>query len=130
MPQHWKWVAANAPSGAGVNLFQWIARGETGTNGYVFRDGELLSIISADVEATYDDDMTNRALHAQLHDERGGTTELEMQRFAHVPLPVGRSVVLNEAGCHVKIDGEAGTGQFEGQWPAAYVEHLLSAGPS
>jgi hypothetical protein len=127
MPQHWKWVVAQTPSGSGLNLFQWMARGRMGTNGYVLRDGAPVALVGADCRAEYDADMTNRTLSATLRDEDGGVTELVLERFGHVPLPVGSSTVLNEAACLGSIDGEAGWGQFEAQWPASYVQQLVSA---
>lgn len=127
MPQHWKWVVAQTESGNGLNLFQWVVRGELGTNGYVLRDGKPLALVDARCRAVYDDDMTSRSLHATLYDEADGETELVMERYGHVPLPVGSDTVLNEAACRASIDGEPGWGQFETQWPASYVAHLAGA---
>jgi hypothetical protein len=125
MPQHWKWIVAQTPSGNGLNLFQWVVRGETGTNGYVLREGEPVALVDARCRAVYDDDMTSRGLHAILFDEVGGETELVLERYGTVALPVGSNTVLNEAACRATIDGEAGWGQFETQWPASYVESLV-----
>jgi hypothetical protein len=125
MPQHWKWIVAQTPSGNGLNLFQWVARGEMGTNGYVLRDGKPVALVDARCRATYEDDMTSRGLHATLLDEAGGETELILERYGSVALPVGSSTVLNEAACRGSINGEAGWGQFETQWPASYVENLI-----
>ena len=126
MPQHWKWIVAQTPSGNGLNLFQWVVRGEIGTNGYVLRDGEPVGLVDARCRAVYDDDdMTSRALHATLVDEGGGETELVLERYGNVALPVGSNTVLNEAACRGSINGEAGWGQFETQWPASYVESLV-----
>ena len=127
MPQHWKWVVAQSSSGVGINLFQWVVRGETGTNGYVWRDGVVHPLVDARCRATYDDDMTSRRLAATLIDEDGGETELVLDRYGTVPLPVGSDTVLNEAACRATIDGEEGSGQFEAQWPASYVAHLSGA---
>lgn len=124
MPQHWKWVVAQTPDGNGLNLFQWVVRGELGTNGYVLRDGEPVALVDARCRATYDDDMTSRSLHATLLDEAGRQTELTLERFGTVALPVGSNTALNEAACRATIDGEAGWGQLETQWPASYVDHL------
>jgi hypothetical protein len=127
MPQHWKWVVAQTPSGQALNLFQWVVRGETGTNGYVLRDGEPVALVEAHCRARYDDDMTSRSLRATLVDEAGGQTELVLDRYGTVPLPVGSDTVLNEAACRGSIDGEPGWGQFETQWPASYVAHLTAS---
>jgi hypothetical protein len=126
MPQHWKWVVAQTPSGQALNLFQWVVRGETGTNGYVLRDGEPVALVEAHCQARYDDDMTSRSLRATLVDETGGQTELVLDRYGTVPLPVGSDTVLNEAACRGSIDGEPGWGQFETQWPASYIAHLTA----
>ena len=125
MPQHWKWIVAQTPSGQGLNLFQWVVRGEIGTNGYVLRDGEPVGLLDARCRAVYDQDMTSRSLHATLWDERGGETELVLERFGTVALPVGSNTVLNEAACRGSINGEPGWGQFEAQWPASYVDALV-----
>lgn len=126
MPQHWKWVVAQTPDGAGLNFFQWIVKGEVGTNGYVLREGHPVALVEVECEASYDDDMTNRGLRATLIDEDGGVTALELDRFSHLTLPVGESTTMSEAGCHARIDGVTGCGQFEAQWPTAYVEHLTA----
>jgi hypothetical protein len=124
MPQHWKWVVAQTPSGRAVNLFQWVVRGETGTNGYVLRDGKPVALVDARCRASYDADMTSRSLHASLTDAAGGVTELVLHRYGTVSLPVGTDTVLHEAACRGSIDAEPGWGQFETQWPASYVEYL------
>lgn len=126
VPQHWKWVAAQTPSGAGLNLFQWVAKGELGTNGYVLRDGVAVGLVNARCHAEYDADMTSRTLTATLSDEAGGVTELVLERFGHLGLPVGSDVICNETACRGTIDGEPAAGQFEAQWPAAYVRHLAA----
>lgn len=95
--------------------------------GYVLRDGEPVALVRADCRATYRDDMTSDALHATLHDERGGVTELVLERYATIELPVGRSTELHEAARRAWIDGVAGSGQFETQWPAAYIAALREA---
>lgn len=124
MPQHWKWVVAQTPEGHGLNLFQWVVRGELGTNGYVLRDGQPRALVGADCRATYRDDMTSHALEATLHDETGASTELLLERYASFEMPVGRSNELHEAACRARVDGADGAGQFETLWPAAYVDAL------
>lgn len=128
VPQHWKWVVAETDAGHGLNLFWWIARGEVGVNGYVLRDGVPVGIVDAAPRATYRDDMTSDALRVTVTDEGGGATELVMERFAHIEMPVGRSTTLHEAACRTWIDGVPGVGQVETQWPAAYVEALREDG--
>jgi hypothetical protein len=128
MPHHWKWVVAQTASGAALNLFHWLARGEHGVNGYVLRDGEPIALVDAKCHAEYDrSTMVQTHLRATLVDQSGLTTELVLERFGNVELPVGSDTVLNEAACHGTIDGEPAWGQFEAHWPASYVRHLVEA---
>jgi hypothetical protein len=96
-------------------------------NGHIVRDGEPVPIVAARHTASYDDDMSQRALHAELTDARGQVTELEMERYAIFQLPFGSDALLSEAACRVRIDGQPGQGQFETLWPRGYVERLIGA---
>ena len=127
MPQHWKWLVAQVPSGAALNAMLWIARGEVGVNGYVLRDGEPVALTDACWDTDYDDDMTQRRLETTLHDEDGGTTALVLDRYGVVRLPFGSDTVVYEAACRATIDGEAGWGQFETLWAASYVNRLIGS---
>lgn len=124
---HWKWIVAGVPSGTEINAMFHIARGEPGLNGHVLRDGEPVAIVDGRAKATYDDDMSQSRLEAELIDARGGKTHIEMERFAIFHLPFGSDTLLSEAACHVRIDGEQGTGQFETLWPRGYVKRLVEA---
>jgi hypothetical protein len=122
---HWKWLVAGVPDGTDLNAMFHIARGETGVNGHILRDGEPVPIVAARHTATYDDDMSQRVLHAELTDARGQVTELEMERYAIFHLPFGSDTLLSEAACRVRIDGQTGQGQFETLWPRGYVARLV-----
>lgn len=126
-PQHWKWIVASTPSGRALNLFRWIVQGEIGTNGYVLRDGVPVGIVDAKTHARYDADGTQRYLEATITTEDGEQTELVMERYGVVEIPVGGGTVLWEAACRVTIDGEDGAGQFEAQWARDYVDRLVAA---
>ncbi|WP_250284653.1 DUF7064 domain-containing protein [Frankia sp. CiP1_Cm_nod2] len=125
--QHWKWLAAGTPSGAELNAMFHIARGELGVNGYVLRGGEPVAIVDSRHHATYDRDMGQESLEAELTDAHGGTTHLWMRRYAILHLPVGSDTLMSEAACQVTIDGEAGAGQFETLWPRGYLKRLVDA---
>jgi hypothetical protein len=127
MPQHWKWVAAQTASGGALNLFQWVVRGELGTNGYVLRDGEPVGVVDARCRAGYNRDMTSRTLQGELFDEAGGVTELQLVRFSSVRLPAGPGTVVQEAACSGTINGEPASGHLETLWPSGYLEHLIAS---
>ncbi|WP_417725640.1 hypothetical protein [Salipiger sp.] len=127
-PQHWKWLVAYTPDASRVvNAWIWQARGDWGVGGYVIRDGELVPIASVDQKAEYDDDMTQRRVAVTITDIRGGTCDLEMERFGLVKLPTGGryATMIMEAACTARIDGQAAAGQFECQWPKGYLDNLI-----
>lgn len=126
-PHHWKWLCAGTPSGAELNAMLHIAKGEYGVNGYVVRNGEPVPLVDARSKATYQDDMTQSHLDCTLIDAGGGTTHLEMERFAVFQMRFGTDSLITEAACRVRIDGEDGTGQFETLFPRGYAERLVNA---
>jgi hypothetical protein len=126
-PQHWKWVVASTPSGAALNLFWWIVQGEVGVNGYVLRDGVVVPIVDARTHSRFDADGTQRHLEADITTADGEHTQLVMERYGVVEIPVGGGTVLWEAACRAQIDGEDGAGQYEAQWSRDYVDRLVKA---
>lgn len=128
-PHHWKWFIAYTESGRIVNGWIWIAQGEWGFAGYVVRDGEPIPVVDIKAHASYHDDMTQRSLEAELTDERGGVTRLEMESYGVVKLPSNDrfGTIIMEAACRATVDGEAGAAQFETHWPVAYLEHLVAS---
>lgn len=129
-PHHWKWLLAHTPSGRALNGFVWIAEGEWGFNGYVLREGRPVAIDSfASQRATYDDDMDQRRLDAEIIDVEGASTALTLDSFGVVRMPHDDpfGTIIMEAGCRATIDGEQGGGQFETHWPVGYLEHLATA---
>jgi hypothetical protein len=127
-PHHWKWLVAYTPDASRiVNAWIWMARGEWGVGGYVVRDGELVPIDRIEQKAKYDVDMTQRSIDVTIHDIRGGTCNLQMERFGLVKLPTGgrHATMIMEAACQASIDGRDAAGQFECQWPQAYLDSMI-----
>jgi hypothetical protein len=127
VPQHWKWLIAYTPDASRiVNGWIWIARGEWGVGGYVVRDGVLTAISHVRQRAAYDDDMTQRRIEVEITDVAGNGCVMQLERFGHVKLPAGgkHATMIIEAACTAVIDGRPGAGQFETQWPQAYLDHL------
>ena len=121
-PQHWRWFVASTPSGRVVNGWTWIARGTWGFAGYVLRDGRPVPVARIDGEPDLDGALRQRGLIATVHDVEGGTTLVELDVFGLLELPDERSgTVVLEGACRARIDGEAGTGQLEAEWPAEYL---------
>jgi hypothetical protein len=108
-----------------VNGWIWVARGEWGFAGYVLRDGRPVPVSTIDSRATYGEALEQRSLVAVLHDVEGGATRVELDVFGVLELSDGRSrTVVMEGACRARIDGEAGSGQFEAEWPAEYLEQF------
>jgi hypothetical protein len=125
LPQHWKWFVASTGSGTAVNGWIWVARGEWGFAGYVLRNGRVIPVSRIDSAATYGEGLRQRTLTAVLHDVDGGATRVELDVFGVLELPDERSrTVVREGACRARIDGEAGGGQFEVEWPAEYLEQF------
>lgn len=127
-PQHWKWLVAYTPDASRiVNAWIWFAVGEMGVGGYVVRDGELVPIAGLTQKAVFDDDMKQRSIEVSIADIRGGTCALSMERFGLVKLPTGgrHATMIMEAACRARIDGREAAGQFECQWPQAYLDALI-----
>jgi hypothetical protein len=127
-PQHWKWLVAYTPDASRiVNAWIWIARGAWGVGGYVVRDCELVPIARVDQKASFDDDMTQRAIEVEITDIRGGRCTMQMERFGLVKLPTGgrHATMIMEAACRAQIDGRDAAGQFECQWPQSYLDALI-----
>lgn len=127
-PQHWKWLVAYTPDASRiVNAWIWQAVGEWGVGGYVIRDGELVPIADVKQKARFDDRMMQTGITVEIIDTRGATCEMEMERFGLVKLPTGGryATMISEAACHVTIDGKAGAGQFECQWPVDYLDKMI-----
>lgn len=127
-PQHWKWLVAYTPDASRiVNAWIWMAKGEWGVGGYVVRNGELVPIAHVDQRARFDDDMTQRSIEVRITDIRGGTCDMQMERFGVVKLPTGGryATMIMEAACRAQIDGLDAAGQFECQWPQSYLDNLI-----
>jgi hypothetical protein len=128
VPQHWKWFVAYTESGRAVNGWIWIAYGEWGFAGYVVTDGVTIPVRTIEHRAQFRDDMVQCRLEADLVDTTGGVTQVTMESFGAVRLPTRdpMATVITEAACAATIDGEAGAGQFETQWPGPYLDHLVA----
>jgi len=132
VPQHWKWLVAYTPDGTRlVNAWIWFAKGEHGVGGYVVRDGELVPIARISSQRVlFDDDMTQRTIDIEIVDVRQQTCRVTMQRFGLVKLPTGGrfATMIMEAACDATIDGRAAAGQYECQWPKAYLDNMIELG--
>ncbi|SBW22767.1 DUF7064 domain-containing protein [Protofrankia symbiont of Coriaria ruscifolia] len=129
IPHHWKWFVAYTESGRAVNGWIWIAKGEWGFAGYVVKDGVTVPVSHIKHKASYNEDMTQRRLDAELIDIAGESTHLVLDSYGVVKLPTNDKMATEiwEAACTATIDGEVGAGQFETHWPTPYLQHLIES---
>ena len=127
VPQHWKWVHAQAGDGASVHICEILERGNVVLRGYISRDGLTSELVSADVSFTHDDQFLQKTIEAKLVDKAGREVLLKGNFHAHFPLvPEEKKVTLYESTMTCEIDGKPGVGWAEFMWPTEYLEYQRS----
>lgn len=125
MMQHYRWIEAQAGSTA-IHLFEIDALGRRLLHGYVFRDGDVATIVDADVEVTLDDQLFPTAVALSLRDSHGRETAVTAREQARVELHVSKAATLVDTTVAVEIDGQAGGGYVDLLWPPDYLAHVRS----
>ena len=127
IPQHWKWLHAQAGPDLCVHFWQFQARGRVELRGYVFRDGQIVEVESVDVKFGHDRQYNQTSLEVELLDRAGRRTHLSGSHYAHFPLIPGSHTVLNEGAMRCEINGRSGVGWSEFMWPSGYLEYLRAS---
>lgn len=128
VPQHWKWLHAQAGPDTCVHFWQINARGQTDLRGYVFRDGRMAEVHAVDVTFDADDQYRQKTVDAMVHDTAGRSTRVQGTFFGHFPLVPSPSCTLIEGAMRCEIDGQAGVGWSEFMWPTGYLDYLRKQG--
>lgn len=124
IPQHWKWVHAQAGSDLCLHFWKIEARGRTVLRGYVWRDGVFAEVDHVDVDFENDAQYRHTRIQARVRDTTGRTTTLSGQYFAHFPMPPVPTCTLMEGAMRCELDGKPGVGWSEFMWPTAYLDTL------
>lgn len=124
VPQHWKWVHAQAGDDLSVHFCEIYERGRTVLRGYVSRDGLTAEVESVDVSFTHDDQFRHKTIEANLTDRAGRKVSLKGSYYAHFPLVPCPEVTLYESSMTCEIDGKPGVGWSEFMWPTEYLGYL------
>jgi hypothetical protein len=127
MPQHWKWLHAQAGPDLCLHFWQFYARGKVELRGYVLSDGVMAEVDDLAINFGYDDQYNQTNIELQLHDSAGRITKMTGHNYAHFPLIPGAHTVLNEGAMTCEINGRPGVGWSEFMWPTAYLEHMRSS---
>ncbi|EPZ14346.1 hypothetical protein M622_18790 [Thauera terpenica 58Eu] len=126
VPQHWKWVHAQAGEDLCVHFCEIYERGRIELRGYVSRDGLIAEVDSVQVAFTHDGQYLQKRIQAELTDSAGRKTRLSGDFFAHFPLIPGPHTTLYESSMTCEIDGRPGVGWAEFMWPTEYLAYLRS----
>lgn len=126
IPQHWKWMHAQAGPDVAVHVFQIQALGGVETRGYVFRDRLFAEVRSAEFQYTTTDDFYHSSIVCTIQDSAHRTTVLEGKCFGHHAFLPNPETTLNQGAMNCSIEGIAGSGYIEFLWPTGYLEHLRS----
>ena len=126
VPQHWKWVHAQAGPDLCVHFWKIEARGRTILRGYVLRDGLMAEVSSVDTDWTNDAQYRHKTIDARVIDTAGRETRIRGNYFAHFPMPPVPTCTLMEGAMSCEIDGKSGVGWSEFMWPTSYLQYLQS----
>lgn len=124
MPQHWKWLHAQAGADLCLHFWEFQARGKLELRGYVLAEGRMAEIDAIRCAFSHDDQYNQTAIDVLIHDSAGRTTTLKGEHYAHYPLIPGPHTVLNEGAMRCEINGRPGVGWSEFMWPTPYLEYL------
>ncbi|WP_428311868.1 DUF7064 domain-containing protein [Hydrocarboniphaga sp.] len=124
MPQHWKWLHAQAGPDLCLHFWQFYARGKVELRGYVLSEGVIAEVDDLVIDFAVDDQCNQTHIELQLHDSAGRITKMTAHNYAHFPLVPGPHTVLNEGAMICEINGRTGVGWSEFMWPSTYLEHM------
>lgn len=124
VPQHWKWIHAQAGEDLCVHFCEIYERGRTELRGYVSVDDLTAEVVAVEVSFTHDDQFLHRQISAEVKDRAGRTTVLQGEFFGHFPLIPEPHTTLYESGMRCSINGEPGVGWAEFMWPTEYLQYL------
>jgi hypothetical protein len=121
---HYKWLAV-AGEDISCNLMVTMAHGELDTNGYVYRDGLLSPVVSAEISTVWGDDWVQDRVSVLALDESGRTTDIEMGRYSLARWDVSPSFNFTDTGFTGSMAGVPVRAYVEYTWPRVYLDHLL-----
>lgn len=125
MMQHYKWIEAQTPQSA-VHVFAIESRGRSLLHGYVYREGQVATVTSADIDVALDRDLFGTQTTLRIADALGRDTEVLLRENARIELPVSPEATLVDTAVTADIDGESGGGYVDLLWPPAYLAHVRS----
>jgi hypothetical protein len=122
---HYKWLAVAGRDRA-ANVMVTLVEGETLYHGYVYVDGVVSAVTSADVTTQYDPEFWHERVDAVVHDEAGRATPMRFpERFASGRWDVSPTVNFTDGCFSGDIAGGPVAAYIQYVWPRAYLDYLL-----
>jgi hypothetical protein len=112
---HYEWVEAQAGDMA-VHTYHTEENGVPVTYGYVYRDGRLAHIESAQVDTEFDDQALHRRITMVIRDDADRDTTVRCEAFAHLEFAGHDGIVLVEGALRAVIEGVGGEGFSDFGW--------------
>ena len=118
--QHYKWFHAITGS-CSAHFFEMMSFGKRQLRGFLFKDGVMCHVVSADYDMTYDKDMMQTTFQTTVTDTAGRSVFIACEAFANFQVNLDPVIMLNEAPVTLTIDGEPGSGWCEFCWNRDYL---------
>ncbi|MBC2637625.1 MULTISPECIES: hypothetical protein [unclassified Rhodococcus (in: high G+C Gram-positive bacteria)] len=126
---HYKWLSIVGADRA-ANIMVALVEGETIYNGYVFVDGVLSPIVSAEIATEYDDEYFQDAIVASVLDESGRTTQIDFpEQSARARWDISPTFNFTDTCMDGTLAGGAVSAYVQYTWPRSYLDHLLTREP-
>ena len=123
---HYKWLAVAGEDRA-ANVMVALVEGETLYNGYVFLDGVLSPVTTAEIVTAYSPDFAQTSIAAIVHDEAGRATAMRFpHRFAYGRWDVSPTFNFTDGCFSGDVAGGPVAAYIQYTWPRAYLDHLLA----
>ncbi|MCW2778308.1 MAG: hypothetical protein JWN17_2033 [Frankiales bacterium] len=119
---HYKWFNFLSETSA-VHVMDLQGFGRSVVRGYVFRDGQMAEIVSAEFDYDLDPDLFHRRLSAVFTDDADRTTTVTMTSVtAELAYPISPFLTLVDLVGPADVEGVAGECYVEMAWPPEYLE--------
>lgn len=123
---HYKWLSVVGRDRS-ANVMVALVEGEVLYNGYMYRDGMLAGVVSAEVDTTYDERFLQERLTATVRDDAGRTTVIDFpDRFATASWDVSSTFTFRD-GCFTgTLDGGPIQAYVQYAWPISYLDYIVN----
>lgn len=119
--QHYKWVHVVTGETC-LHLFELQSFGRLDTRGYLYRDGKLAHLVSADYDYEFNDEMLQTKFGGTFTDSLGRSARMTGEAFVNYCYPLDPEIYLNYGMMAAEIDGSKGSAWVEFCWNRSYYD--------